>query len=749
MTFPIISPQVSALDLPQLNAKPGMTLQGWAHSGPQPGSTAFIEKQLVEQVGESLQKGQPMWKDIPMGFEPLSSEAYREGGPGRIDLSWLYDISGAKGTYVFAGNIDISEKGHHRLIIDRLRAVAILSGVRLEDGAVFELEPGTHTLVVLADNLADYPWDLFYLQPRLIPCSSDAGALVSSLSHHRALSAKRARESAPANIDIDYSSAIGQEGFVRAAKSYRGTWWFLDPANRPFYYQGVTSVNRMGTQGGRRALPGDHTVWVDKLHNYSEDGPEAYVQATLKKIGDSGLNGLGSWTHPEFFEREGFYTTDIIEAIRVYPHMKNSGWCDVFDPGWEKRVDEVAKAICLPQKDSQWLLGYFTENEITFPAVGTMGYNITGEPIYNDKALSLLQVCLNQEPTAPGFQEAWRFCIARHGDLAAVAKAWSVDADQIMTLEELKEKGFQAAQKNFVSDAHAFSVHFAERFFKVCYEAIKRHDPNHLVIGCRWAGPPHPEVLAAEEKWTDVVSINNYQDMLYERMAEYEFSTDIPVIIGEYNWADDGHMSIELPFEPEAGLTLDERRIYTGERYLKKLFLHSRVAGWTWYRWVTTNRLRSFRNCGIINHEDVFQTFNAEPLHAITAHAHPSRAQWDHTPEVDASLEDGDYTLHLQGSSASEGKARIGKVVCGFTIKDGQVAPSLSGYGLKGTVKLESGFVLTIEGEFTEVVFRRGQGRFEMKVQLTQRKGDHFSGRHQSHWMGRDLSGIASAWKNF
>lgn len=747
MPFPSVPPRSCQTPLPTLHADQDKILKGWSLSGPHPGSTAWIEKALVEQIADSLLAGKPGWKDIPMQFEALQEEDYRQGGPDRIDMDRIYARKGSKGTLVLAGIMEVTDPGLFRLILDRLRSVALVSGHRCEDGSILHLEKGHHAMVILADNLPDYAWDQFYLQPRWIPCSETEAVEVTSLMERREAEADSLRSAPEKKPRLEPGSFIGTKGHVRAAKSEGGHWWFVDADNRPFLYQGVTSVNRMGTQGGRRAMPGDYTSTVEKRYRYSEEGPEAFVQATLDKLAGAGLNGLGSWSHPEFFEREGFFTTDILEAIRVFPSMEGTQWCDVFDPAWVRRVDEVARAICSPQKNSRWLLGYFTENEITFPAVGTLGYDITGNPIYHHNNPSLLEICLDQDTHAPAFQAAWNFVVGRHGDEASALQAWGVKSTARRSLTALRDKGLAVTGQAFAADSHAFAVHFAEIFFRTCYEAIKRHDPNHLVLGCRWAGPPHPDLLNVEEKWTDVVSINNYKDMLHERISEYGFATDIPVIIGEYNWSDDGHMSISLPFEPAAGLTMEERTFYTGERYLKRLFLHPRVAGWTWYRFVTTNRLHSFRNCGMVNHEDEVQPFNYRNLRAITAHAEPSRVDRDHTPPLAASLEDGDYTLLLQGSSASEGRARVNKLVCGIRVRNGRIDAHLYGYGLQGRVIPLEDFRFTIEGAFTEVVFPRGQGPFAAEVHMEHRKGEHFTGTYKGRWSGRDLSGEASAWR--
>ncbi|MEM3659660.1 MAG: hypothetical protein QXU11_04515 [Thermoproteota archaeon] len=35
----------------------------------------------------------------------------------------------------------------------------------------------------------------------------------------------------------------------------------------------------------------------------------------------------------------------------------------------------------------------------------------------------------------------------------------------------------------------------SKRYFKVCHDAIRKHDPNHLILGCRFVFRPPDEVL--------------------------------------------------------------------------------------------------------------------------------------------------------------------------------------------------------------------------------------------------------------
>ena len=61
----------------------------------------------------------------------------------------------------------------------------------------------------------------------------------------------------------------------------------------------------------------------------------------------------------------------------------------------------------------------------------------------------------------------------------------------------------QAVQREFLGE-------YARAYFKTCRDAIKAADPNHLVLGCRFAGYAPDAVIEAMGEFVDLVSFNNY-----------------------------------------------------------------------------------------------------------------------------------------------------------------------------------------------------------------------------------------------
>src|SRR4029079_11099850 len=77
----------------------------------------------------------------------------------------------------------------------------------------------------------------------------------------------------------------------------------------------------------------------------------------------------------------------------------------------------------------------------------------------------------------------------------------------------------------------------AREYFRVTGEAIRRYDPNHLILGCRFMGVANPPVLRAMGGFADVVSINNYgREAPAAALAEVTKAAGKPVMLTEFSF---------------------------------------------------------------------------------------------------------------------------------------------------------------------------------------------------------------------
>ena len=135
-------------------------------------------------------------------------------------------------------------------------------------------------------------------------------------------------------------------------------------------------------------------------------------------------------------------------------------------------------------------------------------------------------------------------------------------------------------------------------------EAIRRYDPNHLIMGCRFGSPPDEGILNAMKPWVDVISQNNYRPTMYERCDYLYEQTGLPVLIGEFSWNTDLFKRVPLPNEPEGGLKMKERMFRRGEITLLRAATHPGLVGYTWYRWVQPASTPERFTDGLVDYED-------------------------------------------------------------------------------------------------------------------------------------------------
>ncbi len=393
----------------------------------------------------------------------------------------------------------------------------------------------------------------------------------------------------------------------------------LDPDGHPFCFRGVCGVNRAGTPGGRLAKDGPYAETVDRKYGYPRS-PQAFVEATLDRLRDWGFNALGAWVTEEFFD-QGMAWTEILECNKVgVPPIQGPGvkLPDVFDPQWEEAIDRVAAKLCAPMRDSRELIGYYTDNELAWGQGNTD--LIWGAPeTVNLRGPTLLQACLGLEQDRPAREAAWKFVLERHGSVAAMAAAWGLEGvSSREDLGRLTVEGQAISTPGYGADQEAFTTFYAQRYVEKTAAAIRRYDPNHLILGCRFGAPPGDAVLAAfEHPRVDVISANNYRRNMAERMQAYYGPTGLPILIGEFAWASPPFTHPEHWPPEAAGRSVEDFVAEAGPAALHDGMSHPGVVGYTWYRWV--KKPTEGISYGLVDYHDEPIEFNIRLLREANA----------------------------------------------------------------------------------------------------------------------------------
>jgi hypothetical protein len=159
------------------------------------------------------------------------------------------------------------------------------------------------------------------------------------------------------------------------------------------------------------------------------------------------------------------------------------GVADVYAEEFARGIDQAASTQCTSRKDDPLVIGYFIGNE----------------PPWGDRESEVVDMILAGPDTAT----------------------------KVKLKEFLAQGDTLARRKQFVVTAF-------EKYLDLACAAVRKYDPNHLILGIRYGGKPAPEVLRLARVF-DVCSINVYE---YEPTKQLENAYRLsgrPVLIGEFH----------------------------------------------------------------------------------------------------------------------------------------------------------------------------------------------------------------------
>jgi hypothetical protein len=429
----------------------------------------------------------------------------------------------------------------------------------------------------------------------------------------------------PTLDDFKLGSMRGRSGFFRVGQRKGGQWWLIDPQGKPFFSKGVAAVSRTGWADGRPLRPGQYSSAVQSLYGPPES--EAFVRSVIQRLRKWNMNTLGAWTAPEFYD-QGAYYTELIEFRKVGPcfHAGEALLPDVFDPAWRDAADAWAREICTPRKDSAELIGYFTDHELGWAQSPPEQSDdmVAADP--QQEKPSLLQICLSLEPSFRAYHAAWEFVLApQQGDLALLAKAWEIDLVNREVIRQLTHEDRPLRSPGYLHDQKRFSREFARRYFSICSSVIRAYDPNHLILGCRFAEFPGTAVMAeCAHPQVDVVSLRPEREA-WDRAVQSSFSTNgMPVLLTELSWSDPAF--VRTPMKREARrLTSVERMLSKGRTYLERVYAHRASVGYEWSRWVDGEEDEPPFGRGLVHVDDCEAREHTELLTDLNAKAEALR----------------------------------------------------------------------------------------------------------------------------
>jgi hypothetical protein len=367
-----------------------------------------------------------------------------------------------------------------------------------------------------------------------------------------------------------------------------GVWWLITPEGNAFFSKGVNNVSYAADFAPALGYAPYGRVTQAK---YGSAGK--WAAAVADRLRGWGFNSVGSWSSQEMQTQQMPYVVIANMAASAGANWQHGELADVFAPRFDAALRQQAEKVCAPHAGDPFLLGYFTDNELRWGAD------------WRSKK-TLLDEFLARPADAPGRQAALALMRARYATVEALNAALGTQLkslDELATLTALPtgNRGVQELQE-------AFQREYARHYFQGCREAILAADPNHLLLGCRFAGYAPAPVVEAMGPYVDVVSFNNYDPLPPKaKLASLAATTGKPVALTEFSFK---AQDAGLPNSHGAGrpVATQQDRADRFDAYLSALAKMPFVVGFHWFEYADEPAEGRFdgenSNYGLVNLKD-------------------------------------------------------------------------------------------------------------------------------------------------
>ena len=470
-------------------------------------------------------------------------------------------------------------------------------------------------------------------------------------------------------------------GFFHVKKDDDGRWWAYDPLGRGFVVFGIDHVSYWGhwCEFINRHL---HKEFNDKRFKNKDE----WEVETLDRLTSWGFNmlmgGDGALRQRGMAHAIVINVGDTMatfgDEFDLTPNKSApcTAFPNVFHPKFRKWCEYRINLVCKSQANNPWLFGYFIDNELCWWGHGS-NYGGLFDTVMKKSADHTAKLAL-------------RDFLAKkaNNDVAAFNKVWETsikEFDDILKLDKLPNATDE--QKAIKTD---FLRLIAEIYFGTVHDELRKVDPNHMLLGCRFAGidGSHPVVWETAGKYSDVLTWNYYGSVDLDAEAAYTPRIDekrLPLLDDfkrVYEWTNRPCLITEWSFPAlDSGLpctygagqrfkTQAERAKAT-EIFARTMLSMPFLIGYDYFMWVDqpplgiSHAFPENSNYGIINlegkpYEGLVKLFTDIQHHAKEARLAPIPA-----PKYDKPL--AEHGLYDQYLDMSKRPAALKKTVFDFT----------------------------------------------------------------------------------
>lgn len=342
--------------------------------------------------------------------------------------------------------------------------------------------------------------------------------------------------------DQKLTQGSGYFGKIKA----NGRWYLVDPDGCAFFSAGPDCVvsrcdGRVdGLEGLLRWLPQDDPELLEPMQRawgevprtqgkmisferanlkraFGPDWYERWKEMVVCQLKNMGMNTLANWSDPALYGRMPYVT-----SLARFPETRHKifrDFPDVLSPEYQEDARVCAQAL-IERRDDPWMIGYFLRNE--------PGWAFVDQLIIADEVLRDPQDTYCKRGLMEWLEQTY-------ADISALNAAWQTSFASFEALRQPIEKA-SAFSAQAQSDLRAFSATLIRAYTAIPAAACREVDPNHMILGMRWAWISDPALACGWEHF-DVFSINCYAvdpTSAIERVQE--LNVDLPVMIGEFHF---------------------------------------------------------------------------------------------------------------------------------------------------------------------------------------------------------------------
>ena len=302
----------------------------------------------------------------------------------------------------------------------------------------------------------------------------------------------------------EYGGYTGGERFEATGYFYTkfidGRWWNIDPLGYPFFRTAVVGISRGSSNQAAKALAKHGTV-------------EAWAQSASDRLWELGFNSTGGWSDlanlsavdkPLAQTKILYFMDDYAGAVGALGRESGSteflgNVMPVFDPDFVDFCDSHASRQITAYADNPYIYGWMSDNELRLVSKSLDNY---------------LNCDTSNHVFAYSYATAWTYMYMMTG------KANVSAAD---VTDELRND---------------FLAMIFDRYFNVVEAAVRKYDPNHMYLGCRFIGENYynEQVMKVAGYYCDVISFNYYKQWTpeFDFISNVQKWTDTPFIVTEW-----------------------------------------------------------------------------------------------------------------------------------------------------------------------------------------------------------------------